>query len=102
MYYGKGWDWLEEDRVHFFDEPQSVDSLVAWEQARVKRLEAAETDPANLKVIAELEAEHAIREAQMARARQGKPPTGRRRRPKGGQEAAEKAAKEERSGKNSG
>lgn len=94
---GKGWGWLEEDRVHFFDEPQSVDSLVAWEQARVKRLKAAETDPANLEIIAELEAEHAIREAQKAEsearqaAERAKEAAEREAR-----EAAEKAAKEER------
>ena len=94
---GKGWGWLEEDRVHFFDEPQSVDSLVAWEQARVKRLEAAETDPANLEIIAELEAEHAIREAQKAEsearqaANRAKEAAEREAR-----EAEEKAMKEER------
>jgi len=97
MYDGKGWGWLEEDRVHFFDEPQSVDSLVAWEQARVKRLKAAETDPANLEIIAELEAEHAIREAQKAEsearqaANRAKEAAEREAR-----EAEEKAMKEER------
>jgi hypothetical protein len=63
---GKGWGWNHVEAVHQFDAPQTIESLIAWERARLERLAAAETDPENLEMIAEFEAEHAIEREQRA------------------------------------
>jgi hypothetical protein len=56
-----GWRWAAIRGIHEFDEPQTVESLVAWEKARRKHLASARTDPENLKLIEKLEAEFKAR-----------------------------------------
>lgn len=50
-----GWTWHAERGPHYFSAPQTVQSLIAWEKARLERLAHAKTDPANLAEIARLE-----------------------------------------------
>jgi hypothetical protein len=92
-----GWKWYTEKETHFFDDLQDVGTLVAWEQARVERLEAAETDPKNLEIIAQLEArnkaEKEKREAQEAQEAANK---AKREAEREAREAEEAAMREER------
>jgi flagellar biosynthesis GTPase FlhF len=92
-----GWKWYTEKETHFFDDLQAVGTLVAWEQARVERLQAAERDPKNLEIIAQLEArnkaEKEKREAQEAQEAANK---AKREAEREAREAEEAARREER------
>ncbi|NPV45246.1 MAG: hypothetical protein HPY70_14930 [Firmicutes bacterium] len=63
-YWESGWKWGYKEAVHRFDEPQTMESLLAWEQARLERLQNAETNPENLNLIAQFESEHQARVAE--------------------------------------
>lgn len=58
-----GWHWSTDTGIHYFDTPQTPEALLAWEQARVSALAAAESDPETLAKIAAFEAAYAERKA---------------------------------------
>ncbi len=56
-YLSPGWEWEKKIGGKYFDEPQTVEALIAWEHGRVKGLHDAENDPENLEKITRLVAE---------------------------------------------
>jgi hypothetical protein len=63
-HYSPGWSWATDTSTIYFDEPQSVESLIAWEKARLARLREAETDERNKAEIKRLNEIFNVKEAQ--------------------------------------
>ena len=57
-----GWEWEKKIGGKYFDEPQTVGTLLAWERGRVKGLRDAENDPENLEKITRLASEFQAKE----------------------------------------